>query len=296
MLIRLRAEAPPLARIDGVDSAALPDGFGEDHPQVLALGGDIKNDFGSARSGSVVLSQHIGDLGEMTALADLERTIGLYEHLYDLTPALVVADLHPGCHATWLARDLADARNLPLIRVAHHHAHAAACMAEHGLPRDHLPVLALVQDGIGMGPDGTLWGAELLLCDYAAARRLASLRPAALPGGDLAAMQPWRNLLARLARIGHRRTGPDRWPSGWRITRQSPCTRRSMPGSTPRWPCLPGGLLMRWPPPPASVPSVRPMKARPRCCCNPAPNGTCGRTGRRQAMPSRPTPGPTVCT
>ena len=81
-------------------------------------------------------------------------------------------------------------------------------MAEHGLPRDHPPVLALVQDGIGMGPDGTLRGAELLLCDYAAARRLASLRPAALPGGDHAAMQPWRNLLARLAQIG----APQDWP------------------------------------------------------------------------------------
>lgn len=186
---------------------ALPQGFGA-HPQALALGGDIKNAFAIAKDGVAVLSQHIGDVGILSVQDDLTRTIQLFRSLYDVTPEMIVADLHPGYKSTAMARRMAEAARVPLIEVAHHHAHAAACMAEHGLPRDHAPVLALVQDGIGVGPEGALWGAELLRCDYRQAERLATLRPASLPGGDMAAHEPWRNLLSRLSQIGSAEVWP----------------------------------------------------------------------------------------
>ncbi|HUF55406.1 MAG TPA: hypothetical protein VMM55_02480, partial [Thermohalobaculum sp.] len=69
----------------------------------------------------------------------------------------------------------------------------------HGLPLDHPPILALALDGLGLGEDGALWGAELLSADYRTARRLGGLAPTALLGGDRAALEPWRNLTARLA-------------------------------------------------------------------------------------------------
>ena len=177
----------------------LPPGFMRRHPAVVALGGDIKNAFAVAKGGRVVLSQHIGDLSGLRARADLEATLGLYLELQKVAPDLVVADPHPGYRASRVAREVAERHVVPLVEVAHHHAHAAACMAEHGLQLGHPPVLALVQDGIGWGEDGALWGAELLACDYRRARRLATLRPTALPGGDRAALEPWRNLVAQLA-------------------------------------------------------------------------------------------------
>jgi hydrogenase maturation protein HypF len=85
---------------------------------------------------------------------------------------------------------------LPVERVLHHHAHAAACLAEHGWPLDGGDVIAVVLDGIGMGEDGALWGGECLRVNYRQCERLGGLPAVALPGGDLAARQPWRNLLA----------------------------------------------------------------------------------------------------
>lgn len=180
-------------------SVPLPPGFPSDHAQVLAFGGDIKNTFALAKGGNVVMSQHIGDLTSLKSAGDLAKNIRLYRDMYDLEPQVIAADPHPGYRSSRLARELAETNHLSLIEVPHHHAHAASCMAEHGLPLDHPPVLALVQDGLGMSGSGELWGAELLYCDYRMAERRATLKPAALLGGDQAAREPWRNLVARLA-------------------------------------------------------------------------------------------------
>ena len=92
--------------------------------------------------------------------------------------------------------------------VQHHHAHAAACLAEHG---EHGPALALVFDGTGYGTDGTLWGGELLRCDLESFERLAHLEPIPLPGGEAAIREPWRIAAAYLERAG-RPVPFERWP------------------------------------------------------------------------------------
>ncbi len=47
-----------------------------------------------------------------------------------------------------------------------------------------------------MGENGALWGGECLRVNYRDCERLGGLPAVALLGGDLAAKQPWRNLLA----------------------------------------------------------------------------------------------------
>ncbi|WP_297197470.1 carbamoyltransferase HypF [uncultured Pluralibacter sp.] len=194
MLRRARGYVP--------DALPLPPGF-EDVPPILCLGAEMKNTFCLARGRQAVLSQHFGDLGDDGVAAQWHRALARMQAIYDFTPARIALDAHPGYRA---AREL-DERDLPRERVLHHHAHAAACIAEHGWPLDGGDVIALVLDGIGMGEDGALWGGECLRVNYRECEHLGGLPAVALPGGDLAARQPWRNLLAQgMAFIPHWRT------------------------------------------------------------------------------------------
>ncbi|MBU0499396.1 MAG: carbamoyltransferase HypF [Gammaproteobacteria bacterium] len=200
-LRRARGYAPEALR--------LPAGF-EGVPQILAMGGELKNAFCLVKEGRAVLSQHIGDLEEAATLRDYRHNLGLYRRLFDCRPALIAVDGHPDYGSTLLGRTLAQEAGLPLVEVQHHHAHIAAGMAEHGIPRDTGPVLGIALDGIGMGDDGSLWGGEFLLAGYAGYKRLAHFRPVPLLGGAKAMREPWRNTLAHLwAALGWERVEAD---------------------------------------------------------------------------------------
>ncbi|EOZ6414052.1 carbamoyltransferase HypF [Cronobacter turicensis] len=173
------------------DAIPLPPGVTE-LPATLCLGADLKNTFCLARGGEAVLSQHLGDLSDAQTEAQWRTALALFRDIYDFHPQQVVVDAHAGYRSSALG----EAMGLPVMRVLHHHAHIAACLAEHRWPRDGGPVVALALDGIGMGEGGALWGGECLLVDYARCERLGGLPAVALPGGDLAARQPWRNWLA----------------------------------------------------------------------------------------------------
>ena len=135
----------------------------------MALAGrDLPND-----EAHVVLSQHIGDLESLLSLGVFRRTIDDLLEFFAAKPQAVACDLHPDYASTRYAEVLARRWNIPIVRVQHHHAHVAACMAEHGLEG---PVLGLAWDGTGYGPDGTIWGGEALLCHGADYYRVAHLR------------------------------------------------------------------------------------------------------------------------
>lgn len=177
----------------------LPPGF-EDAPQVLAFGGQLKSAICLTKSGRALLSHHLGDLDDRLCFDEFRKADADYAALFDHRPEIFACDLHPNYRASQHAR--ARAGDAALIRVQHHHAHLAACMAENAWPRDGGPVAGIVLDGLGLGTDGTIWGGEILLGDYTGFRRAAHLAPAPLIGGDAAQREPWRNLLARLDAAG----------------------------------------------------------------------------------------------
>ncbi len=174
------------------DALPLPPGF-RDVPPMLCLGADMKNTFCLVRGDQAVVSQHFGDLTDDGVESQWRQALGLMQAIYDFTPQAVVADAHDGYRSShW-----AEHSPLPVQRVLHHHAHIAACLAEHDWPLDGGEVIAMALDGIGMGENGALWGGECLRVSYRECEHLGGLPPVALPGGDLAAKQPWRNLLAQ---------------------------------------------------------------------------------------------------
>ena len=176
---------------------ALPPGFAG-APDLLAFGAEMKSTFCLIKEGQAVLSQHQGDLEDVATFDDYDRDLALYRQLFDHAPTHLAADLHPEYLSTKLAQKTARQQHLPLLQIQHHHAHAAACLAENQRPLDAPPVLAIVLDGLGMGSDGTLWGGEFLLADYRRFERLGTFKPVAMPGGASAVRQPWRNLYAHL--------------------------------------------------------------------------------------------------
>ncbi|SIT38224.1 Carbamoyltransferase HypF [Paraburkholderia ribeironis] len=172
----------------------LPRGF-EPATQALAVGGDLKNTFALVRDGEAVLAQHIGDLHNAACQADQQRAITDYMHFYRFEPRIIACDCHHGYAATQNGHQHYADR---YVAIGHHHAHVAACLGEYGWPLDAGPLIGVTLDGIGLGHDGELWGGEFLLADYRQCRRIGTLKPIALPGGDAAAREPWRNLYAQL--------------------------------------------------------------------------------------------------
>ena len=167
-------------------------------PAVLAMGGELKNAFCLSHNRHAILSSHQGDLENASTLEDFERSLELFTGLFEHEPLAVSIDSHPEYLSSKKGRALAAARGIELIEVQHHHAHVAACLADNGISVDAAPVLGVVLDGLGFGDDGSLWGGEFLLADYRGYRRLASLKPVAMPGGVQAVREPWRNLYAHL--------------------------------------------------------------------------------------------------
>lgn len=175
----------------------LPPGF-EDAPQVLALGGQMKGAICLLKNGQALLGHHLGDLDDALSADEFAKAVVDYTALFDHRPAVVAVDAHPGYRATQEGR----AMGLPVAEVWHHHAHLAACLAENLWPLNGSKVAGIILDGTGLGPDGTLWGGEVLLGDYRGFERRAWLKPAPLIGGDRAAQEPWRNALVRLDQAG----------------------------------------------------------------------------------------------
>ena len=169
-------------------------------PQILAVGGELKNTFCLTRDRYAFLSQHIGDMENYETLRFFEQMVEQLERTFRVEPEIVAYDLHPGYLSTKyaLGLEMADGSLQP---VQHHHAHVAAVMAENGLPGDR-SVIGVAFDGTGYGTDGAIWGGEVLVADYATARRVAHLKYVPLPGGDEAIRRPYRTALAHLWAAG----------------------------------------------------------------------------------------------
>lgn len=163
---------------------------------VLGCGAELKNTFCLLRGSEAFVSHHIGDLENAETLHAFTDGIAHLRTLLDVEPAVLAHDLHPEYLSTkWaLAQE-----GVELVGVQHHHAHLAACLAEHGEPG---PAIGIACDGLGYGTDGTLWGGEVMRVSLAGFTRVAHLEPVGLPGGVTAIRQPWRTAASWLRTAG----------------------------------------------------------------------------------------------
>ncbi|MCQ2557704.1 MAG: carbamoyltransferase HypF [Oscillospiraceae bacterium] len=166
---------------------------------ILACGAEQKAGFCLSKEGAVFPGQHIGDLKNYETYEAYAAQISHFEKLFGIQPNALACDLHPDYLSTAYAQERSEEQNLPLVRVQHHHAHMASCMAENGLTGE---VIGLVWDGTGYGTDGTIWGSECLTGGYSSFQRCASILPIPLPGGDRAAKEIYRTAFSLLQLSG----------------------------------------------------------------------------------------------
>ncbi len=194
--MRLGLARSILRRSRGFVPAALSlPGEGTPRP-LLACGAELKNTFCLAKGTRAWVGHHIGDLENLETLTSFTDGIEHFERLFAVTPEVVAHDLHPEYLSTKYALERPDVQ---LVGVQHHHAHLAGCLAEHGEPG---PAVGAIFDGTGYGLDGTVWGGELLYGDLTGFRRVGTLWPVRLPGGEKAIRQPWRMACAWLMALG----------------------------------------------------------------------------------------------
>ena len=161
-------------------------------PAILALGGELKGTICLTKENRAFVGQHLGDLENLETLEFLEQTLHHLRHILEVSPRLLVHDLHPD----YLTTQLALAQDeLPTLAVQHHHAHVVSGMAEHGLEGK---VLGLALDGTGYGDDGHIWGGEILVADERNYERVAHFDYVPMPGGAAAIKEPWRMAVAYL--------------------------------------------------------------------------------------------------
>ena len=188
----------PIRRSRGY--APMPIGLREAGPAVLAVGGELKAAVCLAHDDQAIMSQHIGDMGNLETLESLDRTAAHLMRLFRVEPAVVAADMHPGYLSTGWARRFATDRGIPLVQVQHHEAHVASLLAEHRRSLDGM--IGVCFDGTGYGRDGTIWGGEFFAVSQGVFRRAAHLAVFPLPGGDASIRHPWRAALAVLHAAG----------------------------------------------------------------------------------------------
>ncbi|MFO8060641.1 MAG: carbamoyltransferase HypF [Bacillota bacterium] len=164
-------------------------------PAVLGSGGDERNTFCLLSGDEAFLSQHMGTVRYEETVRDYRRCLDDLTHILEIEPEVVACDLHPEYRTSILASELSREWGARLVRIQHHHAHHAACLSERG---HGAKAIGLVADGLGYGDDGTFWGMEVLFGDPGSCRRLLSLAPVPMPGGDRAIKRPLRMALAHI--------------------------------------------------------------------------------------------------
>ena len=167
---------------------------------VVGLGGELNNTSCVLLDDKAFISQHIGDVENIETRSFLQEATSHLQRLTNCHAETVACDLHPKFTTTNLAKEMTEVDGSTLVQVQHHHAHAAALMAEHGLDE----IVSVVCDGYGYGTGGEAWGGEVLLCarESAEFKRLGHLEPQLLLGGDLASRYPLRVAAGMLDKAG----------------------------------------------------------------------------------------------
>lgn len=163
---------------------------------IFAAGAELVNSFAMGKENRVFMSQYIGDLKNFETFQFYGEVYNNYCRMFRFSPRLLVHDYHPDYLSTKFVEDLSnELGGIQRLPVQHHHAHIASVMFSHGLDGE---VIGFSFDGLGLGMDGSLLGAEAMIASYKDFHRLYHFEFIPLPGGDKANKEPWRMAVSYL--------------------------------------------------------------------------------------------------
>lgn len=149
----------------------------------LGCGAHLKGSLALQEGKTLVIGPHIGDLGGAGNRQRYRQQKRRLPAFFQVGAGAEITDLHPDYGSTLEADYRASS-------VPHHIAHAMAAWIEH---QPEPPFKVLAWDGIGLGPDGTIWGGECLQFEAGLQWwRLGSIRRFRLPPGEAVARYPGR--------------------------------------------------------------------------------------------------------
>jgi hydrogenase maturation protein HypF len=158
---------------------------------VVATGAHLKNTICLGIGNKAIVSQHIGDLETYESYKFFCETIEHLKGIYSVQPTAIICDMHPN----YLSTRYAEEQGLPVIKVQHHEAHIASCMAENHIQEE---VIGVAMDGTGYGRDGEIWGSEFFIGKPNEFVRVGHFDYVPMIGGDAAAKEPYRMAIAYL--------------------------------------------------------------------------------------------------
>jgi hydrogenase maturation protein HypF len=156
---------------------------------IIGFGAEQKNSFCIGKGTQALMSQYIGDLKNPATYNFFNETIDRFSDIFRFKPEFLACDLHPQYLSTRTAELFENELNVPLVRVQHHHAHIASCMAENLLNEE---VIGICLDGTGYGSDENIWGGEFMIADLNGFSRFTHFDYIPMPGGEKAVDEPWR--------------------------------------------------------------------------------------------------------
>ncbi|MEM2935258.1 MAG: carbamoyltransferase HypF, partial [Candidatus Thermoplasmatota archaeon] len=161
---------------------------------ILALGAEENAAACFLKDKHAFLTQHIGNLNHYETFEFLKDAIEYFSKILKFEAKAVACDMHPNFTTTRYAEELA--KDIPVFKIQHHHAHVAKAMAENNLEE----AIGIAIDGFGYGEDKNAWGGEIIYSTIDEYKRVGHLRYYPMPGGDLATKYPLRMLCGILGK------------------------------------------------------------------------------------------------
>jgi len=150
----------------------------------LALGSELKNEFVLSYDKKLIISPYIGDLKSLDVRERFFTLLAFFKQNYDLSFQNILIDKHPHFSYTkeLLNEFLKDEKELKVLKIQHHYAHACAVMFENKLKKT---CLAFCFDGTGYGDDAQIWGGEVLLANLKNYERIGHFKYFKLVNTDI---------------------------------------------------------------------------------------------------------------